>query len=165
MPDDDDDDLFHEAMKDAVPLGRRSGRVRLGATPRRARTAKPPPALSLEHDGERVLGRGRGVTRQQLAPLCAGEVPVDVQVDLHGMTAAVAAAVLRGRLLAAVHDGKRCVLVIHGRGRRSQGYPVLRDAVIGCLGSRELAVHVRGLCSALPRDGGSGALYVWLRAG
>jgi len=61
-------------------------------------------------------------------------------------------------------DGKRCVLVVHGRGLHSKDQrPVLKEAVVNWLGRTGLRKQVLAFCTARPYDGGAGALYVLLR--
>ena len=60
-------------------------------------------------------------------------------------------------------DGDRCVRIVHGRGLRSQGGPVLKDAVLAWLQEPPLAAIVMAFASAPPAWGGPGALFVLLR--
>ena len=57
--------------------------------------------------------------------------------------------------------GKRCVLVITGRGRLGGG--VLKAAVPRWLDEPEFRPHLLAIATAQPRDGGTGALYLMLR--
>ena len=59
--------------------------------------------------------------------------------------------------------GKRCVIVITGRGRTSEGGGVLRNETPGWLNSPSVRSRVLAFATAKPRDGGTGALYVLLR--
>ena len=57
--------------------------------------------------------------------------------------------------------GQRCLLIIHGKGRRSKNQePVLRGKVAGWLAQR---AEVLAFSQARPPDGGSGAVAVLLR--
>ena len=61
-----------------------------------------------------------------------------------------------------LHQGKRCVRVIHGKGHGSpQKLSVLRQLVRGWLAQR---IEVLAYCQAKPQDGGEGALIVLLHA-
>jgi DNA-nicking Smr family endonuclease len=63
-----------------------------------------------------------------------------------------------------VAKGRRCVLLIHGRGLHSgPSGPALRPALVEFLRQRPLAKHVLAFTSAPPRHGGAGALLVLLR--
>jgi DNA-nicking Smr family endonuclease len=60
--------------------------------------------------------------------------------------------------------GKRCVLVVHGRGLHSKDQlPVLKDALRTWLSTARFARHVLAFATARPSDGGAGAIYVLLR--
>ena len=62
------------------------------------------------------------------------------------------------------HAGKRCVLVVHGRGLHSMDQlPVLKDALKTWLSTARFARHVLAFATARPVDGGAGAIYVLLR--
>lgn len=90
-----------------------------------------------------------------------GDIPLDAHLDLHGQTIAEAGDTLAQFLREAQQNGCRCVLVVHGKGQRSQqGKPVLKSQVNHWLRQHDA---VLGFCSAQARHGGSGALYVLLR--
>jgi DNA-nicking Smr family endonuclease len=62
------------------------------------------------------------------------------------------------------NQGKRCVLVVHGRGLHSKDQlPVLKDALRNWLASARFGRHVLAFASARQVDGGAGAIYVLLR--
>jgi DNA-nicking Smr family endonuclease len=97
-----------------------------------------------------------------LTKLRRGHYVVDGEIDLHGMTGAEAKAAMREFLTEAVHRRMGCVRIIHGKGRRSgPGGPVLKNIVNHWL-QRIDAIQAFG--SARQVDGGSGAVYVLLRA-
>jgi DNA-nicking Smr family endonuclease len=60
--------------------------------------------------------------------------------------------------------GKRCVLIVTGRGLHSKDeIPVLKDRVKSWLERGRIARSVLAFVSARPCDGGTGAVYVLLR--
>ncbi len=96
---------------------------------------------------------------------------IEGRLDLHGMTQAEAERAVDRFLAAGAGAGKRCLLVITGKGSTARDdvsviperVGVLRDAVPGWLaksGNRRLIVATY---PAARRHGGSGALYVLLR--
>jgi DNA-nicking Smr family endonuclease len=92
-----------------------------------------------------------------------GKPPPTAMLDLHGVREGDAWLKLRHWLSEAQTEDHRCVLVITGKGR---GYGP--DANMGVLKAQIavwLAAHpsVLGFHTALPRDGGTGAVYVLLR--
>jgi DNA-nicking Smr family endonuclease len=91
-----------------------------------------------------------------------GEYGIQAQIDLHGLTADQGLRALEDFLSHAMARGIRTLRVIHGKGLRSGGEaPVLKNAVISAL--RRTSV-VKAFVSARREDGGSGAVYVLLRA-
>ena len=61
-------------------------------------------------------------------------------------------------------QGKRCVLIVHGRGKNSKDQvPVLKLLLQGWLSRGGIGKHVLAFCTARRDDGGAGAMYVLLR--
>jgi len=77
------------------------------------------------------------------------------------MTQDEAYGALLGFIRAARAKGKRCVLVITGRG--SVGGGVLKAAVPRWFDEPAFRPHLLAIATARPQDGGAGALYVMLR--
>jgi DNA-nicking Smr family endonuclease len=160
----EDEAMFREAMGGVTPL---TSRDRLNVPP-------PPPSpikvvtlpaevkLAVDGDSQRYSARGPGVSHAQIAELRAGKIRADATLDLHGSLVAPALAQLRTFLLESQRIGRRCVLVIHGKGTHSEHGAPLRDGVCHeLLGPLSGLVHA--FASAAPSDGGEGATYVMLR--
>lgn len=108
--------------------------------------------------GEELAYRGPGLQERQFRKLRRGQFAVEAELDLHGMTAESAQAAVAGFLSRSRLAGKRCVRIIHGKGRGSRGgRPVLKMRLQDWLRRRR---DVLGFCSARAMDGGTGALYV-----
>ncbi len=120
-------------------------------------------SFELERRGERVLGLARGIDRAHLERLARGEVPVDMELDLHGLSEKDARGLVRAALEEAYQEGDRCLLVIHGRGLHSELGAVLREALPEWLTAPPAGRRVMAFATALPGDGGPGASYVLLR--
>ncbi|MPY68920.1 MAG: hypothetical protein GEU92_02415, partial [Alphaproteobacteria bacterium] len=101
--------------------------------------------------------------RRTLDRLRRGQLRPEARIDLHGMTQDTAHAALAGFVIRAQSEGRRCVLVVTGKGRVGTGGGVLRNAAPGWLNAPRLRPRVVAFAEAAPRDGGSGALYVLLR--
>ena len=108
-----------------------------------------------------VDGWAAGFDRRRLRELRRGEIEPDSEIDLHGMTRAAARAELAAALRDAIAAGQRCVLIVHGRGLRSQEGPVLRDALPGWLAEPPHGASVLAFAAGEPQRGG--ATYVLLR--
>ena len=131
--------------------------------PDRAAVRQPPAAASPSSAAPSPpsLDRVAGYDRANAERLKRGKHPVEARLDLHGMTQSEAHRTLASFIRAARAAGKRCVLVITGRGAAGGG--VLRGAVPRWLEEPEFRPHLLAIATAQPRDGGAGALYVMLR--
>lgn len=104
----------------------------------------------------------KGLRLQDLGRLKKGEFSLSARLDLHGDTEDVA----QQRLLQFINQSYqakyRFILIIHGKGYNSDtDYPVLKNLVNQTL--RALP-QIVAFCSAQPKDGGTGAAYVLLKA-
>ncbi|HEY5950200.1 MAG TPA: Smr/MutS family protein [Kofleriaceae bacterium] len=160
----EDQALFLEAVGDVKPLDSRD-RVNVPPPPPSpVRVVELPPEvkLNVEGDSARYAARSAGVSHAQIAELRSGKVRAEATLDLHGMTVEPAIAQLKKFLLEARQLGRRCVLVIHGKGTHSEHGAPLREAVLQqLLGTLSGLVHA--FASASPVDGGEGATYVMIR--
>ena len=124
--------------------------------------AEPPLAAATVTAEETLSFRRTGVREQTLRRLRRGNFPIDAEIDLHGQSQSRARDDLAEFLDHCRDAGHRCVRVIHGKGYRSGARgPILKSAVNEWL-RRNL--HVLAFTSARPIDGGTGAVYVLLRA-
>jgi DNA-nicking Smr family endonuclease len=155
---------FADHVSDVRPLAERE-RVQPPPEPRAGprRRAEPEARLAIEQRDGRFEARAADVSRARLADLRAGRLPPQREVDLHGLDLAGARRALAEAIERARDDGLRCLLVIHGRGRRSPGAPVLRQAVPEWLASPPHAARVQAFASAPRALGGAGACLVLLR--
>lgn len=106
-------------------------------------------------------GRPAGIDKRSAQRLRRGQTAIDACLDLHGHTQAEAHQMLNAFLAGQQAAGRRCVLVITGKGERGEG--VLRRAVPHWLDEPPNRDRVLALEAAQPRHGGAGALYVLLR--
>lgn len=119
-------------------------------------------AAALVHDTapEAVLSWARnGVQLRQLQKLQQGKLPWQAAVDLHGCTVDQAREAVLGLVAEARRNDVQVVKVVHGKGH-VRGEALLKTFVNGWL--RQLP-EVLAFVSALPRDGGTGAVYVLLK--
>jgi DNA-nicking Smr family endonuclease len=171
-PDSDDDaKLFREAVKGVKPL---AGGNRAAAAP-----PKPVPR-PLQHEaderaalaemadgplpdiGEELSYRGPGLQDSVFKKLRRGSFHMNAELDLHGMRSDEAKLAVVQFLASAKDRGWRGVRIIPGKGLRSKGdAPVLKQRLDGWLRQRK---EVLAFCSARPEHGGTGAVYVLLRA-
>jgi DNA-nicking Smr family endonuclease len=103
-----------------------------------------------------------GVRIQVMRRLRRGLYPIEDELDLHGLNQSVARDRLADFLARSRDSGRRCVRIIHGKGSRSGARgPVLKTAVNLWLRRH---MDVIAFISARAIDGGTGAVYVLLRA-
>jgi DNA-nicking Smr family endonuclease len=156
--------LWQRAMRGVKPLTPRSDPppVPTLTKPSEKQENSPvAPALPPAKSPQPPLDRFAGIDRANAERLKRGKHPIEARLDLHGMTQDEAHRALAVFIRGARAGGKRCVLVITGRGRAGDG--VLRSAVPRWLNEPELRPHLLAIAKAQPRDGGTGALYVMLR--
>jgi DNA-nicking Smr family endonuclease len=106
----------------------------------------------------------RPVSTSRMRQLKRGEIRVDLELDLHGLTRDEALQSLHRFISGAYMRGQKAVLVITGKGNNSPDEPVLIRAVAGWLQDkgREMVAEF----TPAPREmGGSGAFIVFLRGG
>jgi DNA-nicking Smr family endonuclease len=184
----DDMQAFRAAMRDVTPLAETPAAAGLAAPRRRVRTRAKNRVLenldvtmpligALPADGalpdgaasedavtaEQALTFARaGVRMQVMRRLRRGLLPVDDELDLHGLDQTAARHRLAEFIARSRNDGCRCVRIIHGKGYRSGARgPVLKAAVNLWLRRH---MGVLAFVSARAIDGGTGAVYVLLRA-
>lgn len=133
------------------------------SAPRKAETpAKPAPAkeskiLDLEP------GKADGIDRNTLDRLKKGRLAIEAKLDLHGLTQETAHVALTSFVTNSHALGRRCLLVITGKGGTGKGMGVLRQSVPRWLNEAPLRALILAIATAQPKDGGDGALYVLLK--
>ncbi len=138
---------------------RRTQKIR----PRHSATDKPSAATpDTVQTPQRDTFFNSGLQKKLQRRIRQGLLRPEASLDLHGYRAHEALEELPRFIEAALRQGLRMVIIIHGQGFRSQS-----DAVLKPLVQRWLADHPRVLawCPAQPRDGAAGASYVYLRGG
>jgi DNA-nicking Smr family endonuclease len=155
--------LWREAVRDVRPL-RRADSASVGVSRRlevvvdsssaeKRRSMAPMPPLD----------RFAGIDRANAERLKRGLHRIEARLDLHGMTQAEAHRALSGFVMASRDAGRRCVLVITGRGLGQNGPGILKSSVPRWLEEPELRRHILAVAAAQPQHGGSGAAYLLLR--
>ena len=107
--------------------------------------------------------REKQLDRRTNDRLRKGKMPIEGVLDLHGMTQEQAHNALNGFIVNAFQWHKRCVLIITGKGSRSQGDGVLKTRLPEWISLKPLNEIVLKFVQAKPKDGGSGAFYLYLK--
>ena len=176
MSKDDDktgDNTFSDAIKNTRPL--KQDRV----SPYRQRR-KPVPEKTQEDEkqvmddllsdqfeptdietGDELLFQRGGIQNHVMRKLRRGQFSIEAELDLHRRTSVEARDLLGQFLKSVSRQGCRCVRIIHGKGLGSEGnVPVLKNKINHWLRQKD---EVLAFCSAMPRDGGTGAVYVLIK--
>jgi len=118
-----------------------------------ARSPSPAPAPS-----QRPM-----LDRRNKDKLRKGKIPVEAVIDLHGMTQDQANSALIHFITTAAAQQKRCVLVITGKGSRSQGgVGVLKSNLPHWIEVPPLSDLILDYNAAHRKHGGDGAFYLYL---
>lgn len=164
-----DDELFRQAMRDVTPL-QPDNRIRRQTPPKKVpsgRNDDAAPAQAGFSDNtfentcpDRLYFERPGIQKALLKKLRGGKLPIDSTLDLHGSTVDQARQLLIGFFEECRHFDHRHVIIVHGKGFRSEHKPVIKPLVNRWLRETD---EVLAFCSAQPKDGGTGAVYVLLR--
>lgn len=175
-----EEELWTVAVDGAKPLGDRSGRVKPRREPLSVARPELDPDLEaydelralvtgevpfdIADSDEFIEGHVRGLDPRVVKRLRRGEFALQGHVDLHGLLKGEAKSELEAFLSRSRQQGKRCVLVVHGRGLHSKDQvPVLKESLKLWMHTARFARHVLGFSTARPHDGGLGAIYVLLK--
>lgn len=128
------------------------------------------PLKLLPSPDERLSSAPVQMDRKSFIKMKRGKLQPEGRIDLHGMTLDRAHPALVRFILSAQASGKRLVLVITGKGKRTEDDgPIprprgrLKHQVPDWLSSPPLAHAVLQVSSAHVSHGGEGAYYVYLR--
>ena len=99
-----------------------------------------------------------GIQHKLLQKMRQGKIVINAELDLHGLTIQKAEIIAINFIEEAFRRGYRYIRIIHGKGKSATLKSFINDYL------REIP-EVLAFCSAVPKDGGAGALYVLLRKG
>ena len=170
---DDDSDLFHQMTGNVRPIKQ----DRITPTPRHT---KPIPKKTIEDEqqdmdnllsddwnpgqveSDEALSFCRsGIQKSVFKKLRTGKYAVEAELDLHGSFAKEARDMVSRFISESQARSLRCVRIIHGKGLSSPNkMPVLKNKTNQWLQQIDA---VLAFSSALPADGGTGAVYVLLK--
>ncbi len=172
---DDEDNLWQEAVKHVVPLQAQKRRSTPTTPPPRMRShapapygdAAPAPLHIVIEPNATMHGLRHKDSADILRKLAKGQLPFEDRLDLHGMYADEARQAIHDFLRESFDNGYRCIIIIHGKGNATQGghgpygnLGLLKASLPGWLDSNP---YVMAFHTAVPKDGGLGACYIYLR--
>ncbi|MDF1747245.1 MAG: Smr/MutS family protein [Alphaproteobacteria bacterium] len=103
-------------------------------------------------------GCAPGVDRRTAERLHKGKMSIEGRLDLHGMSRDAAHQATLGFVTNARLSGKRCILIVTGKGKG-----ILQADLPHWLNLPPLRDQILSFSHARPQDGGSGAVYVLLK--
>jgi len=172
----DDLRLWHHVTRDVTPLRGAAAPADEPAPPPPEPTPEPPrpspravplPVRRATTLPELQPGTIAGVDRATAERLRRGALTVDGRLDLHGLTQPEAHAALDRFIAGSAARGRRCLLVITGKGlgdgSDASRRGVLRQAVPRWLNEAPNRALILAVMPAQPKHGGAGALYVLLK--
>ena len=120
--------------------------------------------MDITFSDEYMEGSVKGFDRKLMQKLKKGLFPIQDYVDLHGMNKQDAEMRMRDFILSSHRQGFRCVLVVHGRGLNSENQvPVIKEQIPLWLSRGPVRKIILAFCTAMPYDGGTGAIYLLLK--
>ncbi len=120
--------------------------------------------FAVDKKDEYVEGYVVGLDPRILDRLKAGAICPESSTDLHGLRVENSFEALRAFIRRCWEKGMRCLVIVHGRGKNSPGgVGVLCDRLRLWLTQEPFKRVVLAFCTAKPRHGGPGSLYVLLR--
>ena len=140
-----------------APQKRRATSTTATHRPTTAPSPHPKAAALLTH------GSRDGLDRRKAERLSRGKLPIEATLDLHGLRQAEAHRRLEHFLADCQAVGKRCVLIVTGKGLHKEEGGVLRANVPRWLNEAPNRARVLSFDYAQQKHGGTGALYVLLR--
>ncbi len=169
---DEDKALFRETMRSVKPLDKsKQVSFKKKPPPARVRPREPVETTTVDYNlsnyspeevgSNNLMSYGhQNIPSKRFRELKSGQIPWQARLDLHGYQLESASDALCRFVERQMSLENRCILIIHGKGGRSGETPILKNQVNNWL--RQLP-QVLAFHSALPRDGGAGALYVLLK--
>lgn len=176
-PDPKERELWRTAMHDVRPLrARKPAKLHTEAAPSvppkepappkpapKKTISTPPPPPKPKPPPELAIGRIADVDKRLAERLRRGRLPIEGKLDLHGLTQEEAHDQLAGFIAISQKQGRRCILVVTGKGLWREGAGILREMVPRWLNERPNRARVLAITQAQPQHGGAGALYVLLK--
>lgn len=174
-PTDDELTLFEAAMRDTARRRPAPPRVESPPPAEKKSPTKPPPKSPIDRRPAAAAkpSAPNGVDKRTAQRLQRGRMPIEARLDLHGRHQTAAHRELTAFINASHAVGRRCVLIITGKGvpRDQDAAEIMPDRRRGVLkrqvplwlsepGLREKVLSVQ---PAQRQHGGEGALYVLLR--
>ncbi|MEX2631796.1 MAG: Smr/MutS family protein [Tistlia sp.] len=154
---------FEDLPADVPDAGPRARPVPVTVRPEQLFQGRGPfPPVTLPAKPALSHGSLADLDRRTAQRLQRGRLPIEATLDLHGLSQQAAHEALNGFVARSVGLGRRCVLIVTGKGRGEEP-GVLRRQTPLWLNQAPLRAHVLAFDFARPEHGGLGALYLLLK--
>ncbi len=114
-----------------------------------------------------MVGDTANIDRNLAEKFTSGKLKIEARLDLHGLTEKQAFEQVRDFISSAYTQGKRCVLIITGKGSTNDIWwetkGVIRQSFSQWLNHIEIRPYLLAATQATPHDGGAGAFYCLLK--
>lgn len=111
-----------------------------------------------------IEGAIKALDSRIIKKLKRGEFTPTRKLDLHGFNRIDAELMLIKFIQSCRKDKIRSALVVHGKGFNSADrVPIIKQELKAWLSKGKIAAHILAFTSALPQDGGTGAVYILMR--
>lgn len=171
-PEDDSENLWQHVIKDVRPLKNKTGIVPIeeagkpkSAPPQQSSDVVRPVSVKVDQ-----LAMTGGLDRRTEQKFKQGKMPIEGRLDLHGLTLEEAHQEVRKFIRLHYQSGKRCVLIITGKGEASEqgawyegSRGQIRRNFKHWLDDTDLKPLILSVSAARRDHGGGGAFYVLLR--
>lgn len=164
-----DIEMFEQAVQGSKPLAQRKVRLNAPKVISHRRIEQPEDVPSFFDGGDpreevqaddSIAYNRDGIPHKTLRKLKKGQYNIDAVLDLHRRTIEEARLAVNHFLHNCLKNGDRCILIVHGKGR-PDALPILKNQINHWLRQAE---PVLAFCSATPRHGGQGAVYILLKS-
>lgn len=119
--------------------------------------------LNVTNMPEFMEGFVEGINPITMDKLKRGEFSVQRTLDLHGYSIDDAGELFQIFIKDTIREGLKCVKIIHGRGLKSKGRPVLKEHLKTWIIKAMHRKWVIAFSNAIMSDGGPGAIYILLK--
>lgn len=155
-------ELFEIAVRDAARLNP-AGRAPPPKPQRVPRSSRAPGPAEGADVAAFSVGATGGMDRRTAERFRRGRIRPEARLDLHGRTLDEAEESVERFLAESRRIGRRCVLVVTGRGSAGAGSGVIRREFPLWLEAPANRSSVVSCVPAILADGGEGAFYVYLK--
>ncbi len=154
---DDDNELWSIMMEDVTPLSEKSNKI-IKKTPKKILQPKNSSKNNTNTSSVSTPSYAKDIDKRTQQKLKKGQLSIEARLDLHGMTQQQAHSQLIPFIINAYENNKRPVIVITGKGKG-----ILQSKVPQWLETSPIENMILKTAQAQPKDGGCGALYVYIR--